>query len=85
MEFLFKRTNNVKGLISWKVEYLRGPISYIQYIESMKFVTTARGAKSLIHQVIGTHSIEEQQMERYVGDVQTENVLEEQSLTFMIS
>ena len=51
----------------------------------MEFVTTARGAKSFIHQVIGTHSIEEQQMERYVGDVQTEVVLEEQSLMFMIS
>ena len=51
----------------------------------MEFVTTTRRARSLIHQGIGTHSIEEQQMGRYIGDVQTEVVLEKQSLMFMIS
>ena len=32
------------------VEYLRGAISYTQHIESMEFVTTTRGIRSLIHQ-----------------------------------
>ena len=36
------------------VEYLRGAISYIQHIESMKFVTTTRGARSLIPQNVLT-------------------------------
>ena len=44
----------------------------------MEFVTTTRGGRSLI-QVIGTHSIEEQQMGRYIGDVHKEVILEEQS------
>ena len=39
--------------MSWMVEYLRGALSYIQHIESMEFVTTTRGARSLIHHSYG--------------------------------
>ena len=65
------------------VEYLRGAISYIQYIESMEFVTT-RGARSLIHQGYRYTLNRRTAVGRYIGDVQTEVVLEEQSRMFMI-
>ena len=69
--------------MSWKVEYLRGVISYIQYIESL--LQQQEELDHIYTRVIGTHSIKEQQMARYIEDMQKEVILEEQSQMFMIS
>ena len=69
--------------MSSKVEYLRGAISYI--LNQWSLLQQQEELDHLYSRAIGTHSIKEQQMGRYIGDVQTEIVLEEQSLMFMIS